>query len=146
MGGRCAFIHRLYCNSVPAGWVRTCTSGKVNSFTHAFHAITGDVISNQIPAFIDFEASSLDLIASYPIEAGLCLNGKHLHSWLIKTWLDWSESAEQIHGIERDELTQNGEDVATVARALNRLLPEQVFCDAFTFDSFWLHRLFRATP
>jgi hypothetical protein len=110
-------------------------------------AITGDVITNQIPAFIDFEASSLDLISSYPIEAGLCLDGKYLHSWLIKpceTWLDWSESAEQIHGIERDELTQNGEDVVTVARALNRLLPKQVFCDAFTFDSFWLHRLFHA--
>ncbi|WP_337955906.1 hypothetical protein [Marinobacter psychrophilus] len=77
----------------------------------------------------------------------MCLNGKYLHSWLIKpceAWLDWSESAEQIHGIERDELTQNGNDVLTVALALNRLLPEQVFCDALTFDSFWLHRLFRA--
>ena len=77
----------------------------------------------------------------------MCLNGECLHSWLIKPcdiWRDWSESAEQIHGIDRDELIQHGEDVITVARELNRLLPAQVFCDAFTFDSFWLHRLFRA--
>ncbi len=87
------------------------------------------------------------MIESYPIEAGLCLNGHRLHSWLIKPfelWQDWSQSAEQIHGIARDELIHSGEDVLTVARELNRLLPAQVFCDAFTFDSFWLHRLFRA--
>jgi DNA polymerase III epsilon subunit-like protein len=99
------------------------------------------------PAFIDFEASSLDLIASYPIEVGICMPDGSLHSWLIAPhvlWQDWSESAEQIHGITRETLEADGIAVFEVARALNELLPEQVFCDAWTFDSFWLHRLFRA--
>jgi len=103
--------------------------------------------SDSSPAFIDFEASSLDLIASYPIEVGVCMPDGTLHSWLIQPhvlWQDWSESAETIHGISRARLEQEGTQVSEVARALNRLLPEQIFCDAWTFDSFWLHRLFRA--
>ena len=99
------------------------------------------------PAFIDFEASSLDLIASYPIEVGICMPDGALHSWLIQPhvlWQDWSESAETIHGISRQRLLQEGMPVSEVAQQLNKLLPEQVFCDAWTFDSFWLHRLFRA--
>ncbi|AOY89337.1 hypothetical protein BKP64_14805 [Marinobacter salinus] len=99
------------------------------------------------PAFIDFEASSLDLIASYPIEVGICMPDGELHSWLISPhvlWQDWSESAERIHGISRQTLETDGQAVSEVAHSLNELLPEQVFCDAWTFDSFWLHRLFRA--
>lgn len=99
------------------------------------------------PAFIDFEASSLDLIASYPIEVGICMPDGTLHSWLIcphVLWQDWSDSAEQIHGITRETLEAEGTPVSEVAQALNELLPDQVFCDAWTFDSFWLHRLFRA--
>lgn len=98
------------------------------------------------PAFIDFEASSLDLIASYPIEVGICLPDGQLHSWLIRPhvlWQDWSDNAEQIHGIDRKTLEAEGTPVAIVAEELNRLLPAQVFCDAWTFDSFWLHRLYR---
>ncbi|MDY6841429.1 MAG: hypothetical protein SV429_08000 [Pseudomonadota bacterium] len=99
------------------------------------------------PTFIDFEASSLDLITSYPIEVGICMPDGTLHSWLIRPhvlWQDWSESAEQLHGISREALETNGIALGEVALALNKLLPEQVFCDAWTFDSFWLHRLFRA--
>ena len=98
------------------------------------------------PAFIDFEASSLDLIASYPIEVGICMPDGQLHSWLIQPhvlWLDWSESAERIHGISRDRLRQEGRPISEVANTLNDLLKGQVFCDAWTFDSFWLHRLFK---
>lgn len=98
------------------------------------------------PAFIDFEASSLDLIASYPIEVGICLPDGQLHSWLIRPhvlWQDWSESAERIHGIDRSTLENEGTPVTEVANSLNELLPDQVFCDAWTFDSFWLHRLYR---
>jgi DNA polymerase III epsilon subunit-like protein len=106
-----------------------------------------DFMTTIQPAFIDFEASSLDLIASYPIEVGICMPDGTLHCWLIAPhvlWQDWSENAEQIHGISRETLEADGIAVGEVARALNELLPEQVFCDAWTFDSFWLHRLFRA--
>lgn len=99
------------------------------------------------PAFIDFEASSLDLIASYPIEVGVCLPDGNLYSWLIRPhglWQDWSDSAQDIHGIPRDTLEQEGYPVEDVALALNEMLDGAVFCDAWTFDSFWLHRLYKA--
>lgn len=98
------------------------------------------------PAFIDFEASSLDLIASYPIEVGICMPDGSLHSWLIQPhvlWRDWSESAEKVHGISRGRLEKEGRPISEVVTALNELLSGQVFCDAWTFDSFWLHRLFK---
>ncbi len=103
--------------------------------------------SANTPAFIDFEASSLDLIDSYPIEVGVCLPDGAVHSWLIRPhrlWRDWSADAEAIHGISRQVLAEKGRTVAQVAGHLNNLLSGQVYCDAWTFDSFWLHRLFRA--
>ncbi|QSP95652.1 hypothetical protein LPB19_04340 [Marinobacter salinisoli] len=105
------------------------------------------MINTTCPAFIDFEASSLDLIASYPIEVGICMPDGTLHSWLIAPhvlWKDWSESAEGIHGISRPMLDAEGSTVRDVARQLNEMLPKLVYCDAWTFDSFWLHRLFKA--
>ncbi|MDG5500139.1 hypothetical protein [Marinobacter sp. BGYM27] len=100
----------------------------------------------ETPAFIDFEASSLDLIASYPIEVGVCMPDGSLHSWLIAPhvlWRDWSESAEAIHGISLETLKREGRQIQDVAQELNALIKGPVYCDAWTFDSFWLHRLFR---
>ena len=99
------------------------------------------------PSFIDFEASSLDLVASYPIEVGLCMGDGSIRSWMIKPhvlWDDWSSSAEAIHGISRSQLMEEGYDIEAVTGELDALLPKLVFCDAWTFDSFWLHRLYRA--
>lgn len=106
-------------------------------------------MSAVLPIFIDFEASSLDLIESYPIEVGICMPNGETHSWLIKPhvlWKDWSGKAAKIHGISRDELEQSGTDCLEVANALNDLLGDTfVYCDAWTFDSFWLHRLFKTS-
>ncbi|WP_094706510.1 hypothetical protein [Hahella sp. CCB-MM4] len=99
------------------------------------------------PCFIDFEASSLDLICSYPIEVAVCLPDGIIHSWLLKPaplWRDWSPEAEKIHGISRDQLEADGHNVIDVAHALNELIPEVTYCDALAFDSFWLHRLYKA--
>lgn len=104
-------------------------------------------MANEVPTFIDFEASSLDLVASYPIEVGVCLPDGSVKSWLIKPhvlWRDWSERAARIHGIERETLEDEGCEIAEVAAELNNLLSGEVYCDAWTFDSFWLHRLFKA--
>ncbi len=101
----------------------------------------------QSPCFIDFEASSLDLICSYPIEVGVCLPDGNIYSWLLKPaplWRDWSGDAEKIHGISRDQLQQDGFDIIEVAHALNEMIPKVTYCDALAFDSFWLHRLFKA--
>ena len=94
----------------------------------------------ETPAFIDFEASSLDLIASYPIEVGVCMPDGSLHSWLIAPhvlWRDWSESAEAIHGISLETLKREGRQIQDVAQELNALIKGPVYCDAWTFDSFW---------
>ncbi len=100
------------------------------------------------PIFIDFEASSLDLISSYPIEVGISLPDGEIHSWLIRPaplWTDWSEQAQRVHGITRDLLVNEGTNAIEVAETLNELIPDTCYCDAWTHDSFWLHRLFRAT-
>lgn len=99
------------------------------------------------PAFIDFEASSLDLVASYPIEVGVCTGDGQIDSWLIRPyilWQDWADSAQQVHGIAQDTLLRDGLEISQVTELLDQLLPEIVYCDAWTFDSFWLHRLYRA--
>lgn len=101
-----------------------------------------------VPTFIDFEASSLDLVASYPIEVGLCLADGSVKSWLIKPhvlWHDWSEKSARIHGITRDELSREGIEIDAVVAEMNALLSGTIYCDAWTFDSFWLHRLFKAS-
>lgn len=104
-------------------------------------------VVKQDPCFIDFEASSLDLICSYPIEVGICLPGGVIQSWLLKPaplWRDWSEEAAGVHGISRDLLERDGHSVIDVAHALNRIIPEKAICDALTYDSFWLYQLFKA--
>ena len=102
---------------------------------------------DQIPTFIDFEASSLDLLSSYPIEVGVCLPSGETKSWLIKPhvlWKDWSEKAARIHGISKNTLQEEGKEISQVISELNATISGTVYCDAWAFDSFWLHRLFKA--
>lgn len=105
-------------------------------------------MANTDPIFIDFEASSLDLIASYPIEVGVCFPDGEVKSWLIKPhvlWSDWSEKAARIHGISKEELENDGTEISQVIKELNDILQDKiVYCDAWTFDSFWLHRLYKS--
>ncbi len=101
------------------------------------------------PVFIDFEASSLDLVSSYPIEVGICLSDGKVMSWLIKPhilWRDWSEKAARVHGISKEELQTDGLEISQVTSELNKILNGPVYCDAWAFDSFWSHRLFKASP
>ncbi|NJD07038.1 MAG: hypothetical protein FIA97_11155 [Methylococcaceae bacterium] len=65
-----------------------------------------------IPSFIDFEASSLGS-ASYPIEGAWNLAGGSIESCLISPagisrWTDWSDKAERIHGIAKAQLLVEG--------------------------------------
>jgi hypothetical protein len=46
--------------------------------------------------------------------------------------------------ISRDELEEQGYEISKVVNELDALLDGPVYCDAWTFDSFWLHRLLKA--
>jgi hypothetical protein len=98
--------------------------------------------------FIDVEASGFGS-ASYPIEVGCAFPDGVGYCSLIKPepdWLHWDESAEKVHGISRDVLSQHGRNPQQVAMELNeRLSGKRVVTDAWYHDYNWIHRLFDAT-
>ncbi len=101
--------------------------------------------TNSAPPIIDLEASGFGR-GSYPIEVGFALENRNIHSFLIKPeddWTHWSEEAEQIHGITREQLHAEGMNIEEIARKLNDMLSGQtLYSDAWSFDSSWIGRLF----
>jgi hypothetical protein len=99
-----------------------------------------------IPPILDFEASSLS-DCSYPISAGLIVNGQ-IHHWLIKPkpeWIDWSLESQAIHGMKRSYLIETGLDVDHVYDEMNRTLAgfDVVYSDNPSWESRWLSHLGR---
>ncbi|WP_299182805.1 hypothetical protein [uncultured Neptuniibacter sp.] len=99
---------------------------------------------------IDLEASGLSS-HSYPIEiAWINDSTGEMDSFLINPdtaadWDFWDEHAEEMHGIDRDDLVTQGEDIRVACKRLNRQLKDKVVVsDAFELDHFWMMRLFRA--
>lgn len=97
------------------------------------------------PPIIDLEASGFGR-GSYPIEVGFALENRDIHSFLIKPeddWTHWSEEAQQIHGISREQLQAEGMCIEDIALKLNQLLRGQtLYSDAWSYDSSWIGRLF----
>jgi hypothetical protein len=95
---------------------------------------------------IDFEASCLPRHGrSFPIEVGIA------DAWGSRVWLiyphtdwtgwDWTQEAEMLHGITRDQLLQNGQPVEIVASELAKAVEgRQVVADSY-FDSYWFDTL-----
>lgn len=76
---------------------------------------------NTAPPIIDLEASGFGR-GSYPIEVGIALENREIHSFLIKPeddWTHWSDEAEQIHGISREQLQAEGMCIEDIALKLN---------------------------
>ena len=100
---------------------------------------------NIAPPIIDLEASGFGR-GSYPIEVGIALENRDILSFLIKPeddWTHWSEEAEEIHGISREQLQREGMSIEEIALKLNELLRGQIlYSDAWSFDSSWIGRLF----
>ncbi len=100
---------------------------------------------NTVPPIIDLEASGFGR-GSYPIEVGFALENRDIHAFLIKPeadWTHWSQDAEKIHGITRDQLTAEGMSIEDIALKLNEMLRGQtLYSDAWSFDSSWIGRLF----
>lgn len=99
----------------------------------------------RMPFIIDVEASGFGR-GSYPIEVGFARPDGSVFSCLIKPepdWEHWDESAEQVHGIPRTTLFEEGCSVREVAQKLNdELKGEVVYTDSWGFDSTWLSLLF----
>lgn len=99
--------------------------------------------------FVDFEASGLDLIHSYPIQVAWSQSDGSIESYYIRpvdTWTYWDNQAEiEVHEISRDYLFQVGKDVKWVAERMNAALTGRVACwDGGQWDRFWCDRLFVA--
>jgi|TARA_Y100000296_G_scaffold28443_1_gene33107 hypothetical protein len=102
-------------------------------------------VSTSLPPIIDVEASGFGR-GSFPIEIGFALEDRKVQSYLIRpsdNWTHWSDEAEAIHGISRQQLEEDGLGVRDVALLLNEhLFNKTLYSDAWSFDSSWIGRLF----
>lgn len=100
-------------------------------------------------AFVDFEASGLDLTHSYPIQVAWSEPAGFVEAYYIRpveSWTYWDNQAEvEVHEISRKYLYRAGRDVKWVAQRLNAALAGRVACwDGGQWDRFWCDRLFAA--
>ncbi|MDM9627771.1 transcriptional regulator [Rhizobium sp. S152] len=97
-------------------------------------------------AFLDFEASSLGR-HGYPIEIAWVFEDDRSRSLLIKpepTWTDWSEDAQAIHGISRQQLDQEGTPVIlVVTEMMAELAGHDLYASSPSWDGKWLSVLLR---
>ena len=96
--------------------------------------------------FLDFEASSLS-DDSFPVEVAWVFEDGRERSFLLRpvaAWTDWSDEAEQIHGLSRARLEAEGADVAVVANEMVKTLSaHSLFASAPSWDGKWLSVLLR---
>jgi len=85
---------------------------------------------------------------SYPIELGWADTLGNGNGFLVRPlggWIHWNPVVASIHGIQRDELFEQGLPVHEAAARLKDMLGcEVVFCDGLESDQFWLNRFFDA--
>lgn len=107
--------------------------------------LTAQTKQTDMPFIIDVEASGFGR-GSYPIEVGFARPDGSVFSCLIRPepdWEHWDESAEEVHGIPRATLFEQGSSVQEVAKKLNEELEgKTVYTDSWGFDSSWLSLLF----
>ncbi|MDN4501898.1 hypothetical protein QX776_05770 [Alteromonadaceae bacterium BrNp21-10] len=98
------------------------------------------------PIILDIEASGFGQ-HSYPIEIGIAINPNERHCWLVHPhpdWTHWDESAQQVHGIDRNLLFSEGLPVTDVCVLLNSILRGRtIYSDGWVVDHPWLIKLFQ---
>lgn len=104
------------------------------------------ISSSALPAIVDVEASGFGR-GSYPIEIAIALPQGAIESRLVKPlpeWTHWTEEAEALHGISRDQLLREGTEVEEVALWLNKCLQliGLAYSDSWGYDSSWIARLY----
>lgn len=99
---------------------------------------------------IDFEASCLPRHGkSYPIEVGISADGQTAQSWLIRpapSWSgwDWTEEAESLHGLSRDQIDRDGLPAREVAKALADAVADAGVVADSALDDLWFRTLCEA--
>ena len=97
------------------------------------------------PCVLDIEASGFGG-RSYPIEVGYVMPDGRARCTLVRParhWVHWDETAQQVHGIEREMLIRHGRAPLEVARMMNAdLAGRVVYCDGWAHDYAWLGVLF----
>lgn len=97
-------------------------------------------------AFLDFEASSL-ADRSFPIEVAWVFEDGRSEAHLIRPAPgcdDWDAAAEALHGIDRDNLANEGEPHEDVAlRMVEELSGHDLFASAPSWDGKWMSVLLR---
>lgn len=94
---------------------------------------------------LDFEASGLNMNATYPIELGW-YNGTIEREFLIipdPSWGDyWDPESQMIHNIPRPDLFKYGKKASEICEVLNDdLNGKTVWCDGGQYDAHWMRQL-----
>jgi hypothetical protein len=93
---------------------------------------------------MDIEASGL-ADESYPISIGVAGAEGQSWSWLVyplEDWQYWDEFSEDIHGIARSQLLQDGRDGFIICRDMNAIFAGKTLIVDSEWDQFWINRLF----
>ncbi len=108
------------------------------------HPSVADIVA------IDFEAFCLPIHGrSYPIEVGVADEQGAVRSWLIRPvvqWASWTwtEEAEILHGLTRDQLFDEGLSIETVGAELAEVLRgRRAIADSY-LDDYWMRTLMAA--
>ncbi|GBL02734.1 hypothetical protein [Glaciecola sp. KUL10] len=97
------------------------------------------------PCIIDIEASGFGS-HSYPIEIGVIDEYGERFCKLIAPfddWVHWDQAAEDLHGISKQTLHDNGVPGVEICLELNALFAKKtLYSDAWSVDAVWLNKLF----
>jgi hypothetical protein len=97
------------------------------------------------PTILDVEASGFGA-NSYPIEIGIVRGDGERYCKLIKPfddWLFWQHSAENVHGICRQDLVKYGVHGTQICIEINAFLGSTTaYSDGWVVDSPWLRTLY----
>lgn len=97
---------------------------------------------------LDFEASSLNMRDSYPIEVAYMDGEVSYEAFILPhpDWDDWSWESQLIHNIPLKDLHDYGKPGPEICDRMNKdLAGQEVYMDGGFYDRFWCERLFAAS-
>jgi hypothetical protein len=95
--------------------------------------------------FIDIEASGI-APDSYPIEVAIVFPCGEYQSLIqpARYWDYWSDDAQDMHQLTREQLMSEGTPPLEVAQAMNALFDGKTLCSDNPADCYWLDVLYEA--